>query len=80
MTEAQRLKELKEQKNKRKIRSALIEQGREVEAMESAPGIEQMELTFECLKAAMQLNNMPDQRLFARKMAAQLTKFMVVKL
>lgn len=68
------------QKNKRKIATALIEQGREVEAMESAPDIEQMELTFKCLKTAIQLKNMRDQRLFGRRLAAQLTKFMVVKL
>lgn len=80
MTEAQRIKELKELKNKGKIRSALIEQGREVEAMEAAPSTEQMELTFQCLKTAIQLKNMQDQRLFGRRLAAQLTKFMVVKL
>lgn len=68
------------QKNKRKIASALIEQGREVEQMEEAPAIEQLELTFKCLTTAIQMNNMSDQRLFARKMAAQITKFMVVKL
>lgn len=77
MTEAQRIKEAK---NKRKLGSALIEQGREVEAMEGTPDIEQMELTFQCLKTAIQLNNMQDQRLFGRRLAAQVTKFIVEKL
>lgn len=77
MTEAQKIKEAK---NKRKIQSTLIEIGKEVEAMEDAPAVEQMELTLKCLTSAIQLKNMPDQRLFARKMAAQLTKFMVQNL
>lgn len=74
MTEAQRIKEAK---NKRKLQRALIETIKEVEAMNTAPDIEQMELTFQCLKTAIQLGNMPDQRLFGRRLAAQITKFMV---
>lgn len=71
---------VKEAKNQRKLATALIEQKREVEAMETAPAVEQLEATFYNLKTAIQLNNMQDQRLFARRMAAHLTKFMVEKL
>lgn len=67
-------------KDKRKIATALIEQGREVEQMNTTPGIEHLEVTFNNLKFAIQQKDMVDQRLFGRRLAAQVTKFMVEKL
>lgn len=63
-----------------KLQTALIEQGKEVEAMDITPSIEHLEVTYNNLKFAMQQNDMADMRLFGRRLTAQVTKFMVDKL
>lgn len=70
----------KERKQESKLQTALIEQGKEVEAMDITPDIEHLEVTFNNLKFAMQQNDMSDMRLFGRRLTAQVTKFMVDKL
>lgn len=67
-------------KKKIKIQTALIEQGKEVEEMEATPDTAEMQLSLDGLKTAVQLKDMKGMRVYARKLAAQSTKFMIDKL
>jgi hypothetical protein len=67
-------------KHARKLQTALIEQGKEVEKMNYTPDQEAFDLTLKNLKFAIQNNDMEDQRLYGRKLCAQVTKFMLDKL
>lgn len=67
-------------KQKIKLQTALIEQGKEVESMDATPDAEAMQISLDCLKTAMQLKDMRGMRVYARKLAAQSTKFQIDKL
>lgn len=64
----------------RKLKSALIEIGKEVESIEETPELASLELAFENLKCAMKVNDMQDMRRYCRRLSAKIIKLMVDKL
>lgn len=66
-------------KDKKKLYTALIEQGKEVEQIKGTPTTDDMQFTLDNLKTASQLKDMRGMRVYARKLAAQSTKFMIDK-
>lgn len=66
--------------NKRKLQTALIQAGKEVEAIKDTPSLAEMEDKFERFKIAIQSNDMRKMRLYGRQMTAHITRFMIDKL
>ena len=67
-------------KDQRKLQSALIETGREVESMKDTPDISDLEATFKALKLAADQNDMVGMRRYGRQLAARVVKWMVERL
>ena len=67
-------------KDTRKLQSALIEVGHEVEDMKNTPDLSDLEATLKALKFAEQLNDMVGMRRYSRQLAARVVKWMVEKL
>jgi hypothetical protein len=67
-------------KQKRKLQTALIETGKEVEGMKQIPSLAEMEDRFERFKIAIQNDDMKKMRLFGRQLSSMVTKFMIEKL
>jgi hypothetical protein len=63
-----------------KLQSALIETGKEVEAMKETPEITEIETAFYQLETANYNNDMKQMRKACRRLAALATKFMIEKL
>jgi hypothetical protein len=63
-----------------KLQTALIETGKEVEAMKETPGEAQIHICFLCFSLAIKENNMKDMHRYGRKLAALVLKFMIEKL
>jgi hypothetical protein len=66
--------------NKRKLQTALIEAGKEAEAIRDTPSLAEMEDKFERLKTAILSNDMRKMRLYGRQMTAYITRFMIDRL
>jgi hypothetical protein len=64
----------------RKLQSALIDTGKEVEAIAKTPTLAELEGNFERLKIAIQTNDMRKMRSYGRHMAAMIIKMMIEKL
>jgi hypothetical protein len=64
----------------RKLQSALIETGKEVEAIAKAPALPELEDNFERLRIAIQSNDVRKMRSYGRHMAAMIIKMMIEKL
>jgi hypothetical protein len=67
-------------KHTRKLQSALIETGKEVEGMKQVPSLAEMEDRFERFKIAIQTEDLKKQRLYGQQMAAVITKYLIEKL
>jgi len=66
--------------NTRKLQSALIETGKEAEAMKEVPRLSEMDTELANFKSAVYLDDLIGQRRHGRKLTAMLTKFMIEKL
>lgn len=64
----------------RKLHTALIETGKEVESMVETPDIADMEDQFRRFKAVAQVNDMKAMRKYGRRLSAMVVKWMVEKL
>ena len=64
----------------RKLQSALIETGKEVEAIKETPYLIDMDDKFELLKTAIMSDDMRMMRKYGREMSAMVIKFMVERL
>lgn len=67
-------------KTSRKLQTALIETGKEVDAMKDTPDLSVIQDKFIELQMAMKADNMKAIRKHGRKLCAQVIKFMIEKL
>jgi hypothetical protein len=67
-------------KEQGKLQTALIETGREVEAIKQDHDMSDIEQAFKAFKFAIQLNDFPGVRRYGRQLAARVIKYMIVNL
>jgi hypothetical protein len=64
-------------KDKRKLHTALIEIGKEVEGMKQVPGADDIHAACATFKMAIHEDNMKEMRTYGRKLTSLLIKFMI---